>query len=107
MIIFNPQLSPSTLNIVKPILYIGEAVIFFGSLFLINNINLGESDLGIWGIRLLAVAVIFFGVLFFFFSGFVTQYTGPVALFGVILVFIGAFMAFRARRRYGQFVYVR
>jgi hypothetical protein len=107
MIFFNPNLSPDVLSVVKPIIYIGEVIIFFGSLFLINRINLGESDLGIWGMRLLAVVIIFFGVLFFFFSGFIVHYTGPVALFGVILIFIGAFMAFRARRRYGQFVYLR
>ena len=77
MVLFNPKLSPATLGVVKPIMYVGEAIILFGSLFLINSINMGESDLGIWGGAIFAVILVFVGVLFFFLSGFVPQYLGP------------------------------
>jgi len=107
IILFNPNLSPDLLSIVKPIAYVGEAILFFGSLYLINSINLGESDLGIWGVMVLSGIAIFFGVMFFFFSVFIPKYTGIVALFGLILIVLAAFMAFRVKRRHGQFIYVR
>jgi asparagine N-glycosylation enzyme membrane subunit Stt3 len=94
--------------ILSPIIYVTEFIIFVVGLLLLNGFGLGESDLGIWGMGILAIVLIFLGVAFFFGSGFVPRaYLGYDAWFGIILGVLGIFAAFRAKRRYGSFVYVR
>ena len=75
---------------------------------MINGYGLGESDLGVWGMGIMAVVLILFGGFFFFFAGFAPRaYIGYEAWLGIVLGILGIFAAFRARRRYGSFVYVR
>lgn len=108
LLLFNPQLPQGVLQILSPIIWIIELVILISGLMLINGIGIGESDLGIWGMGILGIVLIFFGVVFFFAAGFVpSAYEEYDAWFGIILGVLGLFAAFRTRRRYGRFVYVR
>lgn len=108
LLLFNPQLPQGALQILSPIIWMVELVILVSGLMLINGVDLGESDLGIWGMGILGVVLIFFGVVFFFAAGFVPRmYERYDAGFGVILGILGLFAAFRTRRRHGRFVYVR
>ncbi|MDE1869594.1 MAG: hypothetical protein KGH71_01235 [Candidatus Micrarchaeota archaeon] len=108
LLIFNPNLPNSLLQTLSPIVYIVELLILVFGLLYMNGFGLGESDLGIWGFRILSIVLILLGIFFFFGAAFVSgAYVGFEEWFGVILVILGLFAAFRARRRSGQFIYVR
>lgn len=108
LLLFNPNLPSSILPILSPIIYFVEFLILVFGLLYMNGFGLGESDLGVWGFGILGIVLIFFGIFFFFGAGFVTrEYLSFEAWFGVILSILGLFALFRARRRHGQFIYVR
>lgn len=107
LLLFNPALPKSVLTVLSPIIYITEFIILILGLLLLNGFGLGRSDLGVWGFGILSVVLIGLGVFFFFGSGFVPRvYLGYDAWFGVVLGILGIFAGFRARRRYGTFVYM-
>lgn len=106
LLLFNPALPNGIIPILSPIVYAVELIIFVVGLILINGVNLGRSDLGIWLMGIFGIILIFLGVLFFFSSGFVPRaYLPYEAWFGIILGILGLFALFRTRRRYGTFVY--
>ena len=108
LLLFNPSLPQSILAALSPIIYITEILILVFGLVFLDRVNLGVSDLGVWGMGILAIVLILLGVFFYFASGFIPRaYLSYDAWFGIILVVLGLFAAFRARRRYGVFVYVR
>jgi hypothetical protein len=90
-----------------PIIYITEAIIFILGLVLINGVGLGRSDLGVWLMGGFGIFLVLLGLLFYFGSGFVPYaYHAYNALFGILIGILGLFALFRAKRRYGSFVYL-
>lgn len=108
LLLFNPNLPQGVLNVLSPVIYIIEVIIFILGLLLLNSFRLGRNDLGVWGFGILALILMGLGVFFFFWSGFVPRsYLGYEIWFGAILFILGLFAAFRTIRRYGSFVYLR
>lgn len=108
LLLFNPPLPQTLTPVISPIIWIVEFGILILGLMLINGFGLGESDLGIWGMGIFGVILIILGVIFFFTAGFVPRfYEGYDAWFGIILGILGIFAGFRMRRRHGTFVYLR
>lgn len=108
LLLFNPRLPTWLMQAFSPIIYISELIILIFGLFALNGFGLGSSDLGVWGFGALGVFLLFLGGMFYFGSGFMPYaYHTYEAAFGIVLVILGLFSLFRAKRRYGQFVYVR
>ena len=108
LLLFNPVLPSSVLSTLSPVVYFVEFLIFVFGLLVMNGAGLGDSDLGVWGFGILGAVLVLLGVFFFFGAGFVPRaYLDFEAWFGVILGVLGLFALFRARRRYGTFVYLR
>ena len=108
LLLFDPVLPNGVLQTLSPIIYFVELLILVFGLLYMNGFGLGESDLGVWGFGILGIVLVLLGIFFFFGAGFVARaYLGFEAWFGVILGVLGLFALFRARRRRGQFIYIR
>ena len=83
------------------------------SMIFINNLDL-RSDLNCWGIRILGVIFVIAGIIILSANAIAamliqSETTAPYifTIMGLCLLVLGIFSEFRAKRRYGIFVYLR
>ncbi len=108
LLLFNPKLPAIVFEFLSPVIYILEIAFLIMGLMTLNQIRLGSSDLGIWVMRLFGIGLIIFSIIYYFIASFTPPpYNYYNFWLAVIFIIFGGFAMFRARRRYGQFIYVR
>ena len=108
LLLFNPKLPSIVFRFLSPIVYILEIAFLIVGLMTLNQIRLGSSDLGVWAMSILGIFLIIFGFIYYLAASFaLPPYNYYNFWLAAIFVIFGIFSVFRARRRYGQFVYVR
>jgi len=86
---------PLLCSLNNPLMIIFTIILLISSLIAINKIHLGYSDLGIWLMPFLSVALLFVAIVFWFGGDWGA----------LVLILPSGFAAFRAIRRSGTFVY--